>query len=98
MRVWSKGLGTRELVIDFAKSSITREGDKVLVRGVIQEPIAWNFEITLSKEDVPGLFNVIVSTAVLSHFARNITGVFTFAYDKFIRRQRGRRPSESVGS
>ena len=97
MRVWSKGLGTRELVIDFAKSNVTREGDKVFVRGVIQEPVAWNFEVTITKGDVPGLLHVIVSTAVLSHFARNATRIFTFAYGKFIRRQRG-SPSESASS
>jgi len=98
MRVWSKGLGKQELVLDFAKANVTLEGGKVFVRGVIQEPVAWNFEITLTKEDVPGLLNVIVSTAVLSHFARNVTGIFTFVYHKFTRRQMGSRPSEGAGS
>lgn len=98
MRIWSKGLGKQELVLDFAKANVTREGDTVFVRGVIQEPVAWNFEITITKGDVPGLLNVIVSTAVLSHFARNVTGIFTFIYDRFIKRQTGRRPSEGAGS
>ena len=87
MRVWSKGLGNKELVLDFVRANITREGDKVFIRGVIQEPVAWNFEVTITEGDVPGLLHVIVSTAVLLHFLRNITGIFTFVSDKFVRRQ-----------
>lgn len=98
MRIWSKGLGKQELVLYFDKSNVTREGDKVFVRGVIQEPVAWQFEITLTKEDVPGLLHVIVSTAVVRHFMRNIPGIFKFIYDKFSMRRMGMRPSESAGS
>lgn len=89
MRIWSTGLGERELVLDFAKSKLTREEGKVFVRGVIQEPVQWNFEITLAKEDVVGLFRVIVTTAVTRHFVRNVTGIFKFVWDRFIMRRMG---------
>ena len=95
MRVWSQGLGKQELVLEFAKSNITREGDKVFVRGIVQEPVNWQFEITISKEDVPGFYNVLVSTAVLRYILWNILGVFKFINDKFIMRQMGLKPSES---
>lgn len=98
MRIWSTGLGKQELVLDFAKSNVTREGEKVFVRGVIQEPVHWNFEITISREDVIGLLCVIVSTAVVRHFMRNITGIFKFLWDKFIMRRMGMRPSERADS
>ena len=97
MRIWSTGLGKEELVLDFAKSNVTREEDKVFVRGVVQEPVDWNFEVTITREDVLGLLHVIVSTAVLRHFVRNIAGFFTFVRDKFIMRRMGMRPTQSAG-
>lgn len=89
MRIWSTGLGQQELVLDFAKSKLTREEGKVFVRGVIQEPVQWNFEITLDKDDVVGLLRVMATTAVIRHFVRNVTGIFKFVWDKFIMRRMG---------
>lgn len=89
MRIWSTGLGEQELVLDFAKSKLTREEGKVFVRGVIQEPVQWNFEITLDKDDVVGLLRVMATTAVIRHFVRNVTGIFKFVWDKFIMRRMG---------
>jgi len=89
MRIWSTGLGERELVLDFAKSNVTREEGKVFVRGIVQEPVQWNFEITLAKEDVVGLLRVIFTIVVIRHFIRNVTGVFKFVWDKFIMRRMG---------
>ena len=89
MRIWSTGLGDRELVLDFAKSNITREEGKVFVRGIVQEPVQWNFEVTIAKEDVTGLFRVIFTIAVIRHFIRNLAGVFKFVWDKFIMRRMG---------
>ena len=44
MRMWSAGLGSEEtaLVLDFTKADFKREGDKVLVTGVVREPVAWD--------------------------------------------------------
>jgi hypothetical protein len=89
MRIWSTGLGERELVLDFAKSKLAREEGKVLVRGTIEEPVQWNFEITLDKDDVVGLLHVMATTAVIRHFVRNVTGIFKFVWNKFIMRRMG---------
>lgn len=89
MRIWSTGLGERELILDFAKSKLTREQGKVVVRGEIQEPVHWNFEITLDKDDVAGLLHVMVTTAVIRHFVRNATGIFRFVWDRFVMRRMG---------
>ena len=96
MRIWTTGLGKQELVLDFAKSNMTREGDKVFVRGIVQQPVNWNFEITLTGDDVVGLLRVIFTTAVFRHFVRNIEGVFRFAWDKFVLLWMGMRPSKSA--
>jgi hypothetical protein len=78
MRFWSKGLGERELVIDLSRGNLTREDGKVFMRGVIAEPVAWNYEVTLFEEDVRGILRVLVSIPALIYFLKNITGLFVF--------------------
>lgn len=78
MRFWSKGLGERELVIDLSKGKLTLEEGKVLMRGTIKEPVAWNYEITLFKEDVRGILRVALSIQGIVYFMKNIAGVGTY--------------------
>jgi len=78
VRFWSKGLGERELVIDLSKGKLTMEEGKVLMRGTIKEPVAWNYEITLFKEDVRGILRVALSIQGIVYFIKNITGVGTY--------------------
>lgn len=95
MRVWSQGLGKQELVLEFAKSNVTREGGKIFIRGIVQEPVNWQFEITIYKEDVPGFYNVLFSIPVARFSLKNLKDVFKFINDKFIMRRMGLKPSES---
>ena len=78
MRFWSKGLGERELVIDLSKGKLTMEEGKVLMRGTIKEPVAWNYEITLFKEDVRGILRIAISIQGIVYFMKNIAGVGTY--------------------
>jgi hypothetical protein len=55
MRIWSRGLGKRELVMDLTKCEIAREGDRYILKGTVVEPVNWEFRITMEPEDVPGL-------------------------------------------
>ena len=95
MRVWSQGLGKQELVLEFAKSNVTREGGKIFIRGIVQEPVNWQFEITIHKEDVPVFYHVLFSIPVVRFSLNNIKDVFKFINDKFIMRRMGLKPSES---
>lgn len=100
MRVWSQGLGKQELVLEFARSNVVREEGKVYIRGIVQEPVNWNFEITLAGEDVAGFYHVLVSMAVLRFSLANLKDVGKFFNDKFIRRRMGmkaedKQPAES---
>ena len=78
MRFWSKGLGERELVIDLSKGNLTLEEGKVYMRGIIVEPVNWNYEITLFSEDVRGILRVALSIQGIGYFMKNISGVGTF--------------------
>ncbi|MBN1613318.1 MAG: hypothetical protein JW950_02510 [Deltaproteobacteria bacterium] len=96
MRIWTTGLGKQELVLDFFKSNVTREGDTVFIRGIVQQPVNWNFEVTLTGEDVSGLLRVIFTTAVFRHFIRNIEGVFRFVWQEYILPVMGVKPNRDA--
>lgn len=78
MRFWSKGLGERELVIELDKGNLSREEGKVIMRGVITEPVAWNYEVTLFGEDIRGILRVMMTPQAIIYFLKNITGLFTY--------------------
>jgi len=96
MTVWSRGLGKHPLKLDFAKCDVIREGNEVLIKGILRNSgIIWDCRVTFTKEDIPGLLHFAFSFAVLRHFARNMTGIFTFIYHRFIMRRMGLKPSGS---
>ncbi|MCK4721975.1 MAG: hypothetical protein KAT75_01665 [Dehalococcoidia bacterium] len=96
MRVWSKGLGKQALNINFAKCDVTREGDAVVIRGILRNGgTIWDARVTFTKEDMPGLIYFALSFAMLRHLIRNIAGVFTFVRDRFLLRRMGLKPKES---
>ena len=94
MRFWSKGLGERELVIDLSRGNMTREDGKVVMRGIIAEPVSWNYEVTLFDEDIRGILRVMLSLQALLYFLKNLPGVVTF-FVRLIKRDYGFKPTES---
>ena len=90
MKVWSRGLGKQALSLDFAKCDVTREGNEVLIKGILREGgIVWQCKVTFTKEDIPGLLHFVLSPAVMKHFAKNMKGFFIFVRDRYITRRMG---------
>lgn len=58
MKLKSKGLGRKELVMDFREYTVTREGPEVLVTGTIKEPVTWDFSIRICQDDIPGMLKI----------------------------------------
>jgi hypothetical protein len=79
MRFWSKGLGDRQLVIDLSRGNLTNEpNNEVVMRGIISEPVKWNYEVTLFDIDVRGILRVALTFQALLFFAKNIGGLGVF--------------------
>lgn len=90
VRVWSKGLGKQALNLDFTKSDVVREGNEVVIKGILRTSgIIWDSKVTFTKEDIPGLLYFVLSFPVIFHFAVNIGGFFTFIRERFIMRRMG---------
>jgi hypothetical protein len=91
MRFWSRGLGERELVIDMSRGNLENEKDNtVVMRGVITEPVKWNYEITLFDIDVRGILRIIFTPQALMFFAKNIGGLGMF-FARLFKRDYGDR-------
>jgi len=79
MRFWSKGLGDRELIIDLSRGNLTNEpNNEVIMRGIIAEPVKWNYEVTLFDTDVRGILRVALTWQALVFFGKNIGGLFVY--------------------
>ncbi|HKZ51518.1 MAG TPA: hypothetical protein VJ256_07155 [Dehalococcoidia bacterium] len=71
MKLWSKGLGRRTLVIRLGEAQIVREKGELLLRGVIKEPVWWDYAITMTEEDVMDFFKVAVNRTAVGYLVNN---------------------------
>lgn len=89
MKVWSKGLGKIELILDFEKYHVEKglkeDGEKVYIKGLITEPVIWDFRITMTKEDIPGLLNIALNPIIMKLFIKNIKTTFRSAWKRIFR-------------
>ncbi|MBI2168422.1 MAG: hypothetical protein HYU28_02820 [Actinobacteria bacterium] len=98
MKIKSRGLGRKELVMDFRRYEISREGDDVVVSGTITEPVNWDFAIRMSPQDIPGMVRVAVSPRTFGLGARWVAHVFRSLFRWLTRSDRRQeRPIEQAG-
>ena len=72
MRLKSRGLGRKELVMDFREYQVIREGDEVVVVGTIRDPVNWDFSIRMCEDDLAGLVHVAVKKPMLGIILRSL--------------------------
>jgi len=91
MKVWSRGLGKQALFADWFKTDLELDGGTLKAKGIVRDKgIIWDCQFTFTKEDLPGLLYMLLSSPVLRLFGRNPKLVFTFGYDRFIMRRAGK--------
>ncbi len=88
MKIWSKGLGRIELIVDLCHYSVDMENNDTVIKGVTNEPVQWNFTITLEENDVPGLLNILFKPRTLLFVLINFKYAFRFMFEKLFRRNR----------
>ncbi|UCE86659.1 MAG: hypothetical protein JSU66_02670 [Deltaproteobacteria bacterium] len=65
MRLRSRGLGRKELVMDFREYEVVRQGDELVVVGTVRDPVNWDFTIRICEDDVPGLARLALRRSLL---------------------------------
>lgn len=58
MKLKSRGLGRKELVMDFREYTVRRDGKEIVVEGTIREPVRWDFSIRMCEDDLPGIAKI----------------------------------------
>ncbi len=70
MRLRSRGLGRKELIMDFREYEVVREGDEIVVKGTIREPVRWDFAIRICEDYIAGLAKIGCDLKLLSILLR----------------------------
>ena len=72
MRLKSRGLGRKELVMDFREYDVIREDNELIVVGTICDPVNWEFSIRLCEDDLIGLMRLAVRKPMLQILFRTL--------------------------
>jgi len=67
MKLWSKGLGKRTLVLHLAEAEVEDAGEELLIKGVIKEPVWWEYTIRMTEDDVLDFFKVAVNRTAVGY-------------------------------
>jgi hypothetical protein len=65
MRLKSRGLGRKELVMDFREYEAIREGTEIIIVGTIREPVTWDFSIRMCEDDISGMAQLLRRRSVI---------------------------------
>jgi len=72
MRMRSKGLGRKEMVMDFREYEVRRENDELVIVGVIRDPVAWDFSIRFCEDDYGAILGLIFRKVILLAILRSL--------------------------
>lgn len=76
MRLRSKGLGRREMVMDFREYEVVVEGDELVVVGIIRDPVTWDFSIRFCEDDYLAVFKLAFHPQTLKAVFRALLNRF----------------------
>ena len=96
MKIWSKGLGTMVLNMNFRNFYVEIEDGNLLIKGQIIDPVMWDFVITLEKDDIRGLANIIFKGHFLAYLGKNIYYVGIFFFEKLFKRKKFEHPEKKI--
>jgi hypothetical protein len=72
MRLKSRGLGRKELVMDFREYAVISEDDEAVIVGTIRDPVSWDFSIRVCEDDIVGMTKLILRPAMLRLLFRSL--------------------------
>lgn len=67
MKLWSRGLGTTEITMDFREYEVIKdpENGNIMIIGTMKDPVNWEFKITMEPDDIPGFMKILFNLGVL---------------------------------
>ena len=72
VRLRSKGLGRKEMVMDFREYHVSRENDELVIVGVIRDPVSWDFSMRFCEDDYPAVLQLMLNRHTLMAVLRSL--------------------------
>ncbi len=74
MKLWSRGLGKTEVYMDFRQYQSLKDpvNGNIIIVGNMQEPVTWEFKITLQPEDIAGVMKLLFNFDTLKFIMKNL--------------------------
>ena len=67
MKLWSKGLGTKTLVLNLGEGKPTVATEGLLIKGTIKEPVWWDYTITMTEQDLVDILKIAVNIETVDY-------------------------------
>jgi hypothetical protein len=96
MKIWSKGLGTMVLNMEFRHYYVEINDGSLQIKGQITDPVTWFFVITVEKEDIRGLANILFKGRFLAFLGKNIHYFLLFFFEKIFGRKNYAYPEKNI--
>jgi len=72
MRLRSRGLGRKELVMDFREFEVAEAEGELIVVGTIRDPVNWDFTIRVCEDDIAGLLHLALRPKMIRMLLRSM--------------------------
>lgn len=84
MKLWSKGLGRTEIDMDFRRYVVTADPktSNAIVSGHIVDPVKWEFRITVTPEDIPGIIKLALNLTMIKLLLFNFYKYFVYLFTR----------------
>ena len=84
MKLWSRGLGKTELIMDFRYYQMKNypATENVYIIGKITDPVNWEFRITLEPDDIPGLIKMFMNFGVIRLALKNMYKYIIYLFNR----------------
>jgi len=84
MKLWSRGLGKTELIMDFRYNQMKNypATENVYIIGKITDPVNWEFRITLEPDDIPGLIKMFMNFGVIKLALKNMHKYIIYLFNR----------------
>jgi hypothetical protein len=67
MDFWSKGLGEQSIALSLTDSDPLKSEGMLYLKGRMEEPVSWEYIMSLSEDDMVDFFTLLKEPAVADH-------------------------------
>ena len=100
MKLWSRGLGKTEVYMDFRQYHTIKDPDsgQLLIIGKMQDPVDWEFKITLQPEDMGGIVKMALNRHMIFFVLRNLHQYIVYLFKRKSFQDNGTEMADKVNS